>query len=191
MARTVLLLVFDAAMLAGVGYLVPRIWRGEAPLPDTLTFLYGRRVGHALDRAILPVLLFLPVMTVGIALPPPVRAQYALVSGCLMLLVIAGIVLLNRPAILVPPGSRVEKGLLRGDWTTPTGRPAQDRSHHAEIHHVRFGDRSQPDYYLALCDCGWTGEPSDTAQPALDEGRQHDPTLHTDERRRTLRTDWC
>jgi hypothetical protein len=59
--------------------------------------------------------------------------------------------------------------------------------HAVEVHHV-LPDPYYPEedfgpYYVALCECGWTGEPRDTREQAFGDAREHDPRVEPDVRR--------
>src|SRR5262249_31262558 len=53
--------------------------------------------------------------------------------------------------------------------------------HAVEVHHV-LPDPHYPEddfepYFVALCECGWVGEPRDTREEAFADAREHDPRV--------------
>lgn len=102
------------------------------------------------------------------------------VAGSVLTAAVAAAVsvfLTGGPNVLLPPTLRGQPGFL-GDHQK--ARP-RSMGHLVTVHDVRPGPQEPyPPYFMAICTCGWVGESFDTAIPAFEDARGHDPHVESD-----------
>jgi hypothetical protein len=109
-------LVTSAAAALILLFAVPRLWRGQTPMPEPpITWLLGERLWRACARSLaLAPFVFIDAGLLAAA-PSLPMAVFTMSAFAIILGLIASIALFNRPRHLVLAVCRCESGLL-ADW---------------------------------------------------------------------------